>query len=94
MLDLLLTMNTFGDLACEENIDVHLIRCHPGAGRDYERNNRKVGLITDAVSILLDLIFCVGPEMSPGLVITGVILNAEFFTGLRYNGSSVVTDAS
>ncbi|VDO66940.1 unnamed protein product [Heligmosomoides polygyrus] len=70
-------MNTFVGRARMKNVYMHLIHCRTGAGHDYERDDRRMGLIVDADSILLAFIFRVGPELCPGRVITGAVLNAE-----------------
>lgn len=41
----------------------------------HERGNKTVGLVANSGSVLLDLLFYVGEELSPGCIITGVILN-------------------
>lgn len=59
----------------------------------YERGNRGVGLITDAVSFLLVLISRVGPYLRPGRVIAS--LSERSFPQIRaITGAGVVSDSS
>lgn len=55
-------MNTFVNPARTINVDVEPFYYYTVAACDYERGNIMVGLITNAVSVLLVFNICEGPE--------------------------------
>lgn len=52
VLDKLVSINTHEDRERVKKVFVHLVHCRTGPGRDYERDNERIGLTTNAKHLM------------------------------------------